>query len=265
MTLRGLSMQSLTLRAGAGGRVLCSELSADVGAGERWVLLGPNGAGKSTLLATLAGLMKPAQGAVLLHGRDLAEWPLAELARERAWCAPHWSDPFPASVLETVGLARPRAAWWTGEAGDAALAQAMQALLARFDIGALAQTDVRRLSDGERQRVALAAAWWQGAPLLLLDEPASHLDLAHRQLLVQRLREHSQGGGSVVASLHDLDLAWQVATHAVLLDGRGGALAGPRDEVLRPERLSAVFEVPVAWVEACGERRFWVGERGAAA
>lgn len=265
MTLRGLSMQSLTLRAGAGDRVLCSELSADVGAGERWVLLGPNGAGKSTLLATLAGLMKPAQGAVLLHGRDLAEWPLAELSRERAWCAPHWSDPFPASVLETVGLARPRAAWWTGEAGDAALAQAMQALLARFDIGALAQTDVRRLSDGERQRVALAAAWWQGAPLLLLDEPASHLDLAHRQLLVQRLREHSQGGGSVVASLHDLDLAWQVATHAVLLDGRGGALAGSRDEVLRPERLSAVFEVPVAWVEACGERRFWVGERGAAA
>ncbi len=265
MTLRGLSMQSLVLRAGAGDRVLCSELSAEVGAGERWVLLGPNGAGKSTLLATLAGLMKPAQGAVLLHGRDLAEWPLAELSRERAWCAPHWSDPFPASVLETVGLARPRAAWWTGEAGDAALAQAMQALLARFDIGALAQTDVRRLSDGERQRVALAAAWWQGAPLLLLDEPASHLDLAHRQLLVQRLREHSQGGGSVVASLHDLDLAWQVATHAVLLDGRGGAQAGSRDEVLRPERLSAVFEVPVAWVEACGERRFWVGERGAAA
>jgi iron complex transport system ATP-binding protein len=115
---------------------------------------------------------------------------------------------------------------------------------------------VRTLSGGERQRVALATAWWQGAPLLLLDEPTAHLDLSHQELLVQRLLEHS---GSVVASLHDLNLAWRVATHAVLLDGRGGVALGTRDAVLTPERLGHAFAVPIAWVEVCGQRRLWVG------
>jgi iron complex transport system ATP-binding protein len=244
--MRGLALHGVSLRAGAHGRVLCSGLNAVVEPGQRWVLLGPNGAGKSTLLATLAGLLLPAQGEITLHGRALEAWPLAELARERAWCPTHWTDPFPATVAETVGLARPP--------GDDAVA--LRALLGRFDVAPLADADVRTLSGGERQRVALATAWWQGAPLLLLDEPTVHLDLAHQALLVQRLHEHD---GSVVASLHDLNLAWRVATHAVLLDGRGGVVVGTRDNVLAPERLGQAFGVPIAWVEVCGERRLWVG------
>lgn len=255
---RALEVHGLGLRAGAHGRSLCSGLGFAVEPGQCWVLLGPNGAGKSTLLATLSGLLAPAQGGVSLHGRALDAWPLAELAAQRAWCAPHWHDPFPATAAQTVQLARPRAAWWLGDAeGDEPAA--LQALLHELDLATLADADVRTLSDGERQRVALAAAWWQRAPLLLLDEPASHLDLSHQQLLVRLLHEHARGGGSVVASLHDLDLAWRVATHAVLLDGRGHATAGVRDAVLVPERLSAAFGVPVAWVEVCEERRFWVG------
>jgi iron complex transport system ATP-binding protein len=105
------------------------------------------------------------------------------------------------------------------------------------------------------------AAWWQGAPLLLLDEPASHLDLSHREGLVALLQSHVHGGGSAVVSVHDLDLAWRIATHALVLDGRGGAVAGVRDAVLEPERLSAAFGVPVSWVEVCGQRRFWIGAR----
>jgi iron complex transport system ATP-binding protein len=252
-----LAVEDLTLRAGGTGRVLCSGLSFAIAAHQCWVLLGPNGAGKSTLLATLAGLMPPPQGDVRLGARLLGQWPLGALARERAWCPPHWIDPFPASVAETVGLARVD--------GDAPNAQALHALLQQLDIAALADADVRTLSGGERQRVALAAAWWQGAPLLLLDEPASHLDLSHREHLVALLHSHLQGGGSAVVSVHDLDLAWRIATHAVLLDGQGGAAAGPRDAVLEPERMSAAFGVPVSWVEVCGQRRFWIGARPEAA
>lgn len=244
--MKGLALHDVALRAGTRGRVLCSGLNAVVEPGQRWVLLGPNGAGKSTLLATLAGLLLPAQGTITLHGLALDEWPLAELARERAWCPPHWTDPFPATVAETVRLARQ-------PADDAS---ALRALLDRFDVAPLAAADVRTLSGGERQRVALATAWWQGAPLLLLDEPTAHLDLSHQELLVARLLEHS---GSVVASLHDLNLAWRVATHTVLLDGRGGAIVGTRDAVLTPERLGHAFAVPIAWVEVCGQRRLWVG------
>ena len=65
--------------------------------------------------------------------------------------------------------------------------------------------------------------------------------------------------GAVVVSLHDLNLAWDLATHAVLLDGRGGAIAGPREEVMLPAHLSDAFSVPIAHVEVCGVRRFWVG------
>lgn len=244
--MKGLALHDVSLRAGLHGRVLCSGLNAVFEPGQRWVLLGPNGAGKSTLLATLAGLSLPAQGEITLHGRALDEWPLAELARERAWCPPHWTDPFPATVAETVRLAR--------QLDDDA--DALRDLLGQFDVAPLAGADVRTLSGGERQRVALATAWWQGTPLLLLDEPTVHLDLAHQELLVQRLHEHN---GSVVASLHDLNLAWRVATHAVLLDGRGGVVVGIRDEVLTPERLGHAFGVPIAWVEVCGQRRLWVG------
>ena len=246
--MKGLALHQVSLRAGTHGRVLCSGLNAVVEPGQRWALLGPNGAGKSTLLATLAGLLLPSHGELTLHGRALDEWPPGELARERAWCPPHWTDPFPATVSETVRLAQRR------DDGDGGAA--LRALLDRFDVAPLAQSDVRTLSGGERQRVALATAWWQGAPLLLLDEPTAHLDLSHQELLVQQMQAHD---GSIVASLHDLNLAWRVATHAVLLDGRGGAAVGTRDEVLTPERLGHAFGVPIAWVEVCGQRRLWVG------
>ena len=252
-----LAVEALTLRAGGTGRVLCSGLSFAIAAQQCWVLLGPNGAGKSTLLATIAGLMLPSQGDVHLGARPLAQWPLDALARERAWCPPHWIDPFPATVAETVDLTR------AGD--DAPNAQSLRLLLQRLDIAALADADVRTLSAGERQRVALAAAWWQGAPLLLLDEPASHLDLSHREQLVALLHAHLQDGGGAVVSVHDLDLAWRIATHAVLLDGRGGVTAGARDAVMQPERLSDAYDVPVSWVEACGQRRFWIGARPEAA
>ena len=256
-----LSVRGLTLRAGPRGRVLCSGLDFAVEHGQRWVLLGPNGAGKSTLLAALAGLITPAEGQVLLDSRALAGWPLDALARERAWCPAQWSDPFPATVAETVRLARPQAPWWLSTASDND-ADALQRLLSSFDLAHLAQADVRTLSGGERQRVALAAAWWQSAPRLLLDEPSAQLDLAHQELLLARLLERD---GSVVASLHDLNLAWRLATHAVLLDGRGNATAGERASVMQPERLATAFGVPIAWVEVCGQQRLWVGPMDRAA
>ncbi len=243
-----LHISGLRLRAGGVGRVLCEGLGFDVQAGERWVLLGPNGAGKSTLLACLAGLLQPAAASVTLNGRALNDWPAPTLARERAWCPPYWNDPFPATAWETIQLARDHAASQTERA----------ALLQRWDITHLADHDVRTLSGGERQRVALATACWQGAPLLLLDEPTAHLDLAHQHGLVQTLHAWSAAGGAVVTSLHDLNIAWQTATHAVLLDGRGVAWTGTREDVITPEHLALAFGVAVSWVEVCGERRLWV-------
>jgi ABC-type cobalamin/Fe3+-siderophores transport system ATPase subunit len=268
-----LEIDGLALEAG--GRTLLHGLSATLAAGQRWVVLGPNGAGKSTLIAALAGLLDPAAGGLRLQSRALHGWSPAALAAWRAWCPAGWTDPFPLRVDEALrGVAAAR-----GLGGPGAEAR-LRELLRALDLQALAEHDLGRLSSGERQRVAIAAALMQEAPLLLLDEPSSHLDYAHRQMLVTALEAHAARGGLVVASLHELDLAWQLATHALLLQGpagppggasvaggevgpdrRGRVWAGPREAVMTPERLSRVYGVPVAEVEVCGERRFWIGPR----
>lgn len=259
-----VEVSGLQLRAGAtaSGRVLCSRLELAVSAGECWVVLGPNGAGKSTLIATLAGLLPISAGRIALQGRDLVKWPIDELARWRAWCPQFWIDPFPSSVEETVRAARQQGMrWWSwaGEEDRAPQRREVEHVLQQLDLMHLRGADVRTLSGGERQRVAIATCLLQGAPWLLLDEPASHLDLSHQQLLVDVLGAHAAAGGAVVASLHDIDLAARLATHAVLLDGRGNAMAGPREHVMTPAHLSAAFGVAVDRVEVCGQQRFWVG------
>jgi len=136
----------------------------------------------------------------------------------------------------------------------------VERVLDRLLLAPFAASDVQTLSGGERQRVAIATALLQGAPLLLLDEPASHLDLAHERLLVDVLRAHAAAGGAVVASLHDLDLAWDLASHVVVLDGRGGAVAGARDDVLVADRLGAVFDVAIRALVVDGTTRFVVAD-----
>lgn len=257
MTLQ-LDVVDLVLRAGASkrGRRLFEPLTLSVQAGERWVVLGPNGAGKSSLLAALAGVFPTDAGQVCLQGRAFSQWRPEALADWRAWCPQFWSDPFPSTVLETARIAMRRGAWWSAAPTDTA---EVERVLDELDLRSLAQADVRQLSGGERQRVAVATALLQGTPLVLLDEPASHLDLAHQQLLLRLLRERSAAGTAVVASLHDINLAWDLATHAVLLDGRGAAVAGARDAVMTASLLSAAFGVAIAPVEVCGQTRFWVG------
>ncbi len=252
-----LEADALALRAGgsARGRVLFERLAMRVAAGERWVVVGPNGAGKSSLLAALAGIFPIAFGSIRIDATDLAAWPPAALASRRAWSPQFWSDPFPATVRETAALARHRDAGWRALL-DERVDPEVERVLGLLLLSDLAASDVQTLSGGERQRVAIATALLQGAPLLLLDEPASHLDLAHQRLLVELLLAHAAQGGAVVASLHDLNLAWDLASHVVLLDGAGRALAGTRDEVLVVDRLAAVFGVPIEAVALNGAMRF---------
>ena len=263
-----LEASALSLRAGgaARNRLLFAGLDLRVAAGERWVVVGPNGAGKSSLLAALAGIFPVAAGSVRIDGVELADWAPSALAERRAWSPQFWSDPFPATVRETAALAHRRGAGWR-VALDRRIDPDVERVLARVLLAELADSDVQTISGGERQRVALATALLQDAPLLLLDEPASHLDLAHERLLVELLLAHAEGEGAVVASLHDLDLAWDLASHVVLIDGRGGVVAGARDDVLVADRLGAVFGVAIHAIEVAGARRFVVGpnptERGA--
>lgn len=238
----------------AGERRLVASLSLRFAPGELWCVAGPNGAGKTTLLAALAGLRAPAAGHVEGDGQRLRAWRPDALARRRAVMAQTQHDAFPASVFDTVLAHRfPHLAGWGWER-DADLAAA-HAALASLGLDALAARDVLTLSGGERQRVALAGVLCQDAPLLLLDEPFAHLDLHHQAdcfaALVRWLQADAARRTAIV-SCHDLNLARRFATHALLLDGRGGAQAGPARAVLSAEAASAAFGYPLVLIERDG-------------
>ena len=243
-----IECRGVSLRAGA--RVLVDALDLRVQPGSRWVVLGPNGAGKSTLLATLAGARRADDGVVLMDGHRLEQWDVQTLAAQRSLLPDGWLDPFAATVLDTVLTARYR----LGEA-DQHGARVAAHWLARFDCDGLLQRDVRSLSRGERQRVAIATALSQEAPLLLLDEPIAHQDPRHQALVVDELARLD--GHTIIASLHDLNAAVRMATHALLLTGRGDWIAGTADEVLTAERLSALFDTPIDRLQIAPDRRFF--------
>ncbi|HEY1043481.1 MAG TPA: ABC transporter ATP-binding protein [Telluria sp.] len=229
----------------AGGRTLVDALDWQAGPGECWAIIGRNGAGKSTLLRTLAGLRTPERGGVLVRGRPLAEWQLSALARERAYLAQSRSDPFAYRVIETVLMARhpwQAEGYWEDSDDHRAAREALRAL----DVLPLEARDVRTLSGGERQRVAIAALLAQDTPLMLLDEPASALDLAH-QVSVMRLMAGlcRDRGRTVVMVSHDLNMIRGAATHALLLHGDGRWSAGRADEVMRAPLLSDCLGHPV--------------------
>ncbi len=244
-----IECRGVRLRAGA--RLLVDALDLRVEAGTRWVVLGPNGAGKSTLLAALAGARRADDGEVLLGGRPLERWDVQALAAQRALLPDGWLDPFAATVLDTVLTSRYR----LGDADERGSRVAGN-WLASFDCAGLHERDVRSLSRGERQRVAIATALTQEAPLLLLDEPIAHQDPRHQALVVDRLRQ--LGSHTVVASLHDLNAAVRLATHALLLSGRGDWVAGAADDVLTAERLSALFATPIDRLQVASDASFFV-------
>jgi iron complex transport system ATP-binding protein len=236
-----VAIQLDALRVHAGARDLVADLTLTVRRGERWVILGPNGAGKSSLLAVLAGLRCAEAGTVRLAGQGFERWTVDALAGCRALVTDRWLDPFAASVLDTVLTARYR----FGPADADGLARA-HAELAQLDCADLAEHDVRTLSRGERQRVALATALAQDTPLLLCDEPTSHQDPRHQALVLRRLAHLPDR--TLVASMHDVNGAARLATHVLLLSGRGTWRAGPAAEVLTTEALGDLFGAPFAVV-----------------
>jgi iron complex transport system ATP-binding protein len=233
-------LEARDLALAAGGRTLCDGLDLAVRAGECWAIVGPNGAGKTTLVRTLAGIAAPARGAIRYGERPVATLTPRERARRRALLPQDSIDAFPATVLETVLIGRhphlSRFAW----EGDGDIALARDAL-ARFGVDRFADRDVRTLSGGERRRVALAALLVQDAPLALLDEPSSHLDIAQQaaalEVLVALARER---GRAIVMVLHDLHLALRFCDRAVAIGG-GRAAAGASADVMTAPAMSALY------------------------
>ena len=228
------------LAVGVAGRTLCADLDLDVRTGERWAIVGPNGAGKTTLVATLAGLRAPVAGTIAYDDVALTVLSPRERASRRGFLPQDSVDFFPATVLETVLVGRhPHLGRFEWE--SAADVDRARAALARFGLAGFDARDVRTLSGGERRRVALAALVAQDPPLMLMDEPSSHLDLGQQVAALDALSALAcERGKALVMVLHDLHLALRYADHAVALGG-GGATVGRAEDVLTADGMSALF------------------------
>jgi iron complex transport system ATP-binding protein len=231
------------LRFSYGRGAVLSGVTFAVHPGEIVALVGPNGVGKTTLLKVLAGLLAPRGGRVsaLTTGPAIV-----------AYLAQSEELPSDWSVREVVELGRlPYVGRWRHltPKDERVVRWAMQ----RMEIVALAPRLIETLSGGERQRVALARALAQEARVLLLDEPAAHLDLCHQVELFGALRAEAARGVGVVAVMHDLGFAAQ-ADRCVLIS-RGTVRAdGPPDDVLRADLLREVFGTDVEVLRTTDDR-----------
>ncbi|MEO8755741.1 MAG: ABC transporter ATP-binding protein [Casimicrobiaceae bacterium] len=226
------------------GRVLCRDVSFAVQAGECWVIVGPNGTGKTTLLSTLAGLRTPAAGAILLEGRAISAVSTRTRAMRIGLLPQDDFDAFPDTALEIALAGRhPHVPRWRGESA-LDIARAEDALAA-VGMAEAASRNVQTLSGGERRRVALAMLLAQDPAVMLLDEPTSHLDIAHEVRTLELLEQRARGDRhAVVMALHDLALAARHATHAILF-GFDEVASGPAADLLTVDRLSALYGQPL--------------------
>jgi iron complex transport system ATP-binding protein len=226
-------------------RIILHEVSLSVETGEVVALVGPNGAGKSTLIRALSGVVPIQQGEVHINGSLLSALSTMERARYLAVVPQARSLPPAFTVYESVLLGRTPHLGWLGRTGPRDH-ERVQTALEQTQMLPLAERYVGALSGGEQQRLLLARALAQDTPVLLLDEPTTHLDLQHRESLIQLICDLALDKRlAVLMVLHDLTLAGLYADRvALLVEGQLQAVGNP-SEVLTEAQLSRVYHMPV--------------------
>lgn len=215
LTLRNISYK-------VPSRYLLEDVSASIRPGAFTALMGSNGAGKSTLLKTISGELRPTGGQVIWNGKDLAAWDLKELAKTRAVLRQQYMMQMPFTVFEIIAMGRyPHFRNRLGQQCKSVIAKVAE----YTGVDRFMERNYLTLSGGEQQRVqlarVLAQVWDTPAEqrLILLDEPVSALDIHYQHQLLALVKALTQAQFTVVAVLHDLNLAMQYADDVLLLKG----------------------------------------------
>lgn len=228
--------------AGVTGRGL-HDVTVDIGQGDFVGILGPNGSGKTTLLRVLAGTLRPQQGEVTLDGHDIRRLPRSAIARRVAVVPQETHLAFDYSVIEIVLMGRyPHLRAFALEGpGDLAIARDA---LAATGTAPLERRAYATLSGGEKQRVIIASALAQSAPVMLLDEPTASLDPGYQlEIAVLLRRLNAERGITMVVATHDLNFAASICRHLVLLREGRVLAAGPTRDVLTGDHIEQLYGV----------------------
>ena len=242
-----LTGEHITVRYGDFTAV--NDLSFDLQEGQWLMLVGPNGAGKSTLIEAIAQGI-PYTGSVLWKGKDIRTMKPAEIARRIGVLSQKNSARYSYTVEEVVGLGRYayRAGFFTS--GDPEGKELVERALQLTDLTDLRRSSMLSLSGGETQRVFLAQVFAQNPQVLLLDEPANHLDLKYQQQIFSLIQAWNQEPGhAVISVVHDLSLAKRYGTHALLMNHGEKIAEGEINGVLTPNCLQNVYHMDVySWM-----------------
>ena len=219
-------------------------VSFTVPRGQLTALAGPNGSGKSSIVRALLRRADIVRGGVTLDDRDVRTFSYGELAKLVAVVPQREEAAFPTRVHEYVALGRyPHLGLWRAPAEDDA--RAVDEALGQAGVNDLASRNTDELSGGEWQRVRIARALAQKTPALVLDEPTTFLDVAHEMAIFELLSSLARSGLAVLLVSHQLNLVARFADTIVLLDEGKVASSGSPAEVMKAERLEAIYRWPV--------------------
>ncbi|MCF4121461.1 ABC transporter ATP-binding protein [Antribacter sp. KLBMP9083] len=249
-----LDLSGVTVRRGTS--TILDSVDWQVNEGERWIVLGPNGAGKTTLLSIVSARMHPTSGTATLLGSTLGHVDVFELRPRIGLSSAALAERLPGheTVRDVVLTAAYGVTGRWQESYDELDEQRAKDLLAAFDVDHLADRTYGTLSEGERKRVQIARALMTDPELLLLDEPAAGLDLGGREELVGALSELAADPHSPVLVLvtHHVEEIPPGFTHLLLLGKARIQAAGPLEEVLTADNLSAAFGLPLVVMHGGG-------------
>ena len=232
-----------------GDRTVVQDVSFRLEPGQWLMLVGPNGAGKTTLLKAVMRAV-PFEGILRWEGRDLGSFSARDLARRIGMLAQQHAVSYSYSVADVVELGRYAYRGGLFSPGDAEEKSRVEDALEKTGLTSLRGAGMLTLSGGETQRVFLAQVFAQNPRVLLLDEPANHLDLKYQQQIFSLIRSWlREPGRAVLSVVHDLNLALRYGTHALLMDQGKCVSQGRLREVMTPENLRRVYGMDVyAWM-----------------
>jgi iron complex transport system ATP-binding protein len=208
---------SIGYKSKSNEHVIAKDININLKAGKLIALIGENGIGKSTLLRTLSGLKKPLSGAVYLNEISLSDFSQVDLAQNLSLVLTEKLPPSNLTVFELIALGRQPYTNWIGKLTETDLEKINQAI-SLTQIEHLAQKKYYEISDGQFQNVLVARALAQDTPLIILDEPSTHLDLFHKVALFKLLKKlTSESNKCILFSTHDIDLAIQLSDEMIVM------------------------------------------------
>lgn len=236
-----LEVRKITV-TGRSGKVILDNIHFSIKDSSMLAIIGPNGAGKSTLVKTIAGLVRPHCGGAWLNSKNLASLSPACRALHVAYL-PQTTTPVPCSVFDAVLLGRkPHMGWMPGK--DDRLKT--ESVLRELRLESMSHVCVTQLSGGELQKVLIARAMVQEAPILMLDEPVNHLDIRNQMEILDCIAAMTEKRSlCTIVVLHTLSFALRYAENILLLHNGRQRYFGA-SEGLSASSLTNVFEIPIS-------------------